>query len=533
MRSSVVAALTGLLAIALLGASTDDGKAPPAGIVAAPPGVTLSTIRFFYRKAVGKLPTGSPDTRVEAWAITALGETGTENEVWSAKDYRDDETLGPIHSASGSLAKKNWHQNSNGEVVIESDVHQMDDISARAISKFGAGVTLLGQINAPVAAYVVQVSPPGGRIEYLYFDRTTGQIARREEAINGRRHVQTYDDFRVTNGVSGAWHIHTGDGRPENDRDLRLTSLSLGTVVDPKLIAIPQSTIPVTLSTPKVTIPIKLIDDRVIIPVTIDKHTVDFQLDSGASGILIDNQIVEALKLPTYGKSTGDTAGTYSQGTTVVPLMTFGGITMHDVAADSVPFTYWSDDHTPVAGLMGFDFIDGAVIHIDYEHSTLEAYDPTTFVPPAGATAIPIALDDDVPLISVSIAGASGNRFIVDTGADRSALFSYFVDVNSAVLTDQGLGDEMVASFPFLTDFNGVGGQVKYRPLQAGPLDFGGYVFPKWLFSATHDAPGFEHDDFDGLIGQDMLRNFDVYLDYAHGKIWLVPNDRYQARWGT
>ena len=89
----------------------------------------------------------------------------------------------------------------------------------------------------------------------------------------------------------------------------------------------------------------------------------------------------------------------------------------------------------------------------------------------------------------------------------------------------------MVASYPFLTEVNGVGGTVKYRPLQAGPFAFGGHVFPKWLFQATHDAAAFEGDDFDGLVGQDVLRNFDVYLDYAHEKIWLVPNDRYNARW--
>ena len=38
--------------------------------------------------------------------------------------------------------------------------------------------------------------------------------------------------------------------------------------------------------------------------------------------------------------------------------------------------------------------------------------------------------------------------------------------------------------------------------------------------------------NYDGLIGQDFLRNFDVYLDYPHSKVYLVPNDRFRARWG-
>ena len=47
----------------------------------------------------------------------------------------------------------------------------------------------------------------------------------------------------------------------------------------------------------------------------------------------------------------------------------------------------------------------------------------------------------------------------------------------------------------------------------------------------TQNAKAFESDDEDGLIGQDFLRNFEVYLDYPHSRIWLVPNERFKARW--
>ncbi|HEY5427402.1 MAG TPA: hypothetical protein VIJ77_12700, partial [Candidatus Tumulicola sp.] len=80
-------------------------------------------------------------------------------------------------------------------------------------------------------------------------------------------------------------------------------------------------------------------------------------------------------------------------------------------------------------------------------------------------------------------------------------------------------------------DFSGVGGTVDYRPLQTGPFVFGPWTFPKWLFYVTQDAPAFEFEDYDGLVGQDLLRNFDLYLDYPHAKIYLVPNDRFRQRW--
>lgn len=524
--------LAAALAVMLLGADADvndDGTAPPPGITATK--TALAVVLAMHRKAVGKLTPGLTKTSDEQWKVHAEGLDGASTDVTSGKDERDDETLGPLHSASGTLGGKNWHQNQNGEVVIEHDLHHLSDTSRHSLATADKNVTLLGTTTTP-DAYVVRVAPPGGYLEYLYYDRTTGNLVRKDLDSRGRRHVTVYSDFRTTAGITEAWHEHTSDGRIENDGDYTRTALTYGNPVDPKALAIPIATTPVTLASARVQIPIKLIEDRVIVPVTIDGRTVDFQLDSGASTILIDDLIVDALKLPVYGKAIGDTAGSYKNATTVIPQMTFGGVTMKNVEADSAPFTFWSDDKTPVAGLLGFDFIDGAVVHIDYLHSTLEAFDPASFVPPAGAIALPIGLDDDVPLVDVGIGHAIGHLFIVDTGADRSTIFSPFVAAHPNDVTDQGLGDEMVASYPFVTDFDGVGGSVHYRPLQVGPFKFASYVFPKWLFNGTHDAPSFEGDDFDGLVGQDVLRNFDVYLDYAHEKIWLVPNDRYRSRWG-
>lgn len=89
----------------------------------------------------------------------------------------------------------------------------------------------------------------------------------------------------------------------------------------------------------------------------------------------------------------------------------------------------------------------------------------------------------------------------------------------------------MTAAFPFVNDFTGVGGSVEYRPLELGPLIVGTWSFPTWLFDVTQNASGFEFEDYDGLIGQDFLRNFDVYLDYPSARIYLAPNERFRQRW--
>lgn len=47
------------------------------------------------------------------------------------------------------------------------------------------------------------------------------------------------------------------------------------------------------------------------------------------------------------------------------------------------------------------------------------------------------------------------------------------------------------------------------------------------------DERTFGMEDYDGLIGQDFLRYYEIYFDYAHSRIWLAPNARYQERFGT
>ncbi len=261
-------------------------------------------------------------------------------------------------------------------------------------------------------------------------------------------------------------------------------------------------------------------------------RAVNLLLDSGASGILIDPGIVSALGIPTFGATTGTMAGNYSLAHAVVPEIDFGNVALRNVAVSAVPFTSWGDEHTPIAGLVGFDFLDAAVFKVDYVNGTVSVIDPATFAPPAGAYAQAIALDDRVPVINATVAHASGALFILDTGADRTTLYSAFVNDHGLSGADQGMGTQMRDAFPFETQFSGVGGRVAFRMLQLGPFEVAGVTFPTWLFSATYDAASFEGEDYDGLIGQDVLRYFDVYFDYAHQRVYFVPNARYTERFG-
>jgi hypothetical protein len=497
---------------------------------------TLDHVLTEATSAAGTLRAGVGST-YETWSYKQGEVSGTESEFDAGKDYRFDRTYAKLHEAGGRYKGRSWHQGYSGFTVLESGVHQRSDRNSEALveasSGSAPGVTLLGESSSP-EAYVVKVAPPGGRIEYRFYDKKTFLVVRRERSASDQLMVTTYDDFRTTDGVTRSWHFRSGDGRPYNDSEWTMTSLVASEAVDEARLQVPpDARNPVALPAERVRLPAKIIDDRIIVTAEMGGHKVNFQLDSGASGILLDRSVADALRIETFGKSTEATAGAYVANQAIIPLMVFNGIRVTNVEAETAPFQTWADANTPIAGLLGFDFIAGCVVAIDYENGTVDAIDAEGFTPPANAIELPIRLDDDVPIIEARVGEAKGEHFILDTGADRSMLFSDFVAAHPKDTKDQGLGDAMTASFPFVSHIFGVGGKIRFHPVQASSLGVASMSFPLWLFFASEqDGRSFEGEDFDGLLGQDLLRNFTVYLDYHHSKIYLTPNARYRLRWG-
>jgi aspartyl protease len=224
-----------------------------------------------------------------------------------------------------------------------------------------------------------------------------------------------------------------------------------------------------------------------------------------------------------YGRWTQTVAGTFSAGKTIVPSLQIGTIVMPDVVVDTLPFTYENDEHTKVVGLLGFDFIAGGVIKIDYEHGTVDAY-RYGFEPPKNALILDAVLDDGVPLIPVSVNGAEGERFILDTGADVVVLFSGFTKVHPAAVNDHNPGKVFSSGFNLVSN-EGVGGELHTRALALERVKIGEVTFADFLSEVmAGDQPAFEGEDTDGLIGASVLSAFDVYLDYANSRVAFVLN---------
>ena len=527
-RIAIVSALILSLTSTVL-AQTDDPGAPPAGI--APSSMTLAQLLRLHGKAAKR---SAVTAWTEVWKYLDGEIAGTQTDRYAGDNYREDTQLGPFHSAGGSYRGVRWEQNENGLVRNLSDLHDADVIDDRALAHAllpGSGVTLLGKTAHP-DAYVVRVDPPRGRLEYLFFDASTYRLVRSDRVVTGQRVVTTYDDFRGSSTGFRPWHVHQTNGLEHGERDWTLQSVTPGAPADAPSWVPPSSSDVVALTASRVALPADIGGDRVILTASMGGRKVNFQLDSGASGILFDRGIADALHAQSLGRRTEITAGRYVASDAILPGIDFGTAVMKNVAVETAPFHTWTYDERPVAGLLGYDFLASCVVHVDYQHGTAEAFAPGSFAPPAGALALPIALDDGVPVVAIRLGSVQGKHFIIDTGADRSMIFSAFAAAHPRDVQGAGGSEALEDSLPLVDSISGVGGKVQVYEAQVSGLDIGGLTFPKWRFEVSQDAPGFEGEDYDGLIGQDVLRYFDVYFDYSRLRVYLVPNDRYRQRWG-
>jgi predicted aspartyl protease len=263
---------------------------------------------------------------------------------------------------------------------------------------------------------------------------------------------------------------------------------------------------------------------------TIQGRGLDFQLDSGAAGIVINRDVAKELNLKTYGRWSSTVAGTFTTSRAVVPKLGIGTIVMNDVVVEALPFAYQSDYATRIVGLLGYDFIAGCVVKIDYEHGTVDAIPSDTFQPPAKGITLDAIMDDEVPIIWGKFNDAVGDRFILDTGADDVVVFSGFAKKHPAAVEDHSPKHVLSRLFN-LVQASGVGGKLSLRPVMIANMQVGNVRYPDSLaFVMTGDQPAFEGEDLDGLIGASALRMFDVYLDYANSRVVLVPNGRTRPR---
>lgn len=174
-----------------------------------------------------------------------------------------------------------------------------------------------------------------------------------------------------------------------------------------------------------------------------------------------------------------------------------------------------------IDGIIGYSFLRRYIVRLDYDNLFLEVYTPGTYKYPRGGYLLKPNFST-LPLQSASINDERiiNSRFIFDTGAGLSFLLSKdFVD-------DSTVFKKSRKFYP--TQAEGLGGKRQMTLAVAKEVKIGPYKFkrvPIHVFEDDFNVTSYPL--LGGIIGNDILRRFNVILNYPEQSIHLKPNSHF------
>lgn len=455
-----------------------------------------------------------PESEREIWNLHLAGLDGSLEMLRRGEDMETETQLGPFRTARGSWHGQHWHQNENGETVLDRpEPSQTEHALTQTVAR----------VREPVDAWELTTTFSSGHVVRLYYDPRTYYVVRTEKAVAGHTSHTTYEDFRTdAHGRVRFWRYYGGDDRPDNDFDYHLVRDDSSAEISDAEVGIPRdrrALVEFPAGVDVVRLPARIDNNRIYVRLEVQGRGLDFLLDTGASNLTINDTVARELKLPLYGRATQTVAGSFVTGRVVAPLVTIGNLTMRDIVMRTVPLSSNESHDTRVVGLLGFDFLDAVALKIDYATGEVDAIRSNSLTVPPAATALDVRLNSGAPVAHAAVGEAAGDDFIIDTGA----AFSFVVF--------QRFARAHPDAFPPLEDTrvfygNGVGGTMPYRKVEGKRVALGSWAFDDELGveALSPNALGFDNED--GLIGADILKLFTLYLDYASNRIYLAPNGR-------
>ena len=253
--------------------------------------------------------------------------------------------------------------------------------------------------------------------------------------------------------------------------------------------------------------------------------TLSFVLDTGSGGISMDSGTCARLRLEPQpsDKTIRGIAGIrnvkflYNK-TLHLPGLRVDSLNFHINDYDLLSSVYGEK----VDGIIGFSFLSRYIVKIDYDSSIVYVYSRGSFKYPRGGHLLrPVLSSIPIQTARVKDAAEINSRFYFDTGAGLCLLLSSDFVQDSALLNSK--------KKPFLTQAEGLGGKASMRITTVKEVKLGPYHFhkvPTYIFDDDYNITSYPY--LGGLLGNDILRRFNVILNYERKDIYLIPNSHYR-----
>jgi Aspartyl protease/PDZ domain len=493
--------------------------------------------------------------------IRSMGMAGTF-EQWTRRPDRMVQRIrvGPLRIRRGYDGTMGWETDLNSKKVRILDGKDLEAIQSEAwfeneawaAEDFGGAALMPGGTSYRHGRRYrsVDIAPPVGPSRQLWFDDETGALDR----IVSRRDHHEWKQWAVGTIPAGGRSRHrsltseapSADGARPAGRDpdqerweerLDLDSVRVNHAVPDSIFSPPglaARRVAWRKATGRIDVPFRYGTRHVWIKASINgAPPADFLLDTGCSITAIDRTYADHIGLRAEGSMavqgiSGTDEGSFARISSLSVRSPSGSrVSVQDLKVGLIDLgeSFESVLWRPVAGLIGYDFLNHFVVRIDYDRGIVTLTDPKKFAYEGSAEPIPMRLFSGIPTVEATINGGCAGEFVVDCGnafgldvhgsmVRRCRLLSRASDRRQVEVYSGGIGGATINWFSRLDSVQ-IGGLALAEPIAGLTLGSRGLIGSR---------------DYAGNIGNAVLERFVVTIDYERRRLYLEPGRRYRER---
>jgi len=255
--------------------------------------------------------------------------------------------------------------------------------------------------------------------------------------------------------------------------------------------------------------------------------TLNFILDTGSGGISLDSATCTEFNIATHAS---DTTITGIGGIRKVPFvfdqtLYLPGLEVQHLNFHVTDYSVLTSVYgEKVDGIIGYSFFSRYIVAINFDSGYIDVYSPGKIKYPQGGTTLhPVFTALPIQWLNIKERKKFGYNFYFDSGAGLCMLLSEKFAEDSAVLLSRRK--------PVVTQAQGMGGRLQMRLTLLKEVKIGPYRFrqvPTYLYDDDYNVTSFPFTG--GLIGIDLLRRFNLILNYSKREIHLLPNSHFADR---
>lgn len=261
-------------------------------------------------------------------------------------------------------------------------------------------------------------------------------------------------------------------------------------------------------------------DSRIYVTAFVNgSDSLRFLFDTGASTLVLNVNSPKLMGRITMDETVDNlgTTGNNHVGFSNNNTVQIGSVEWSNAGCAHIPYPpeYWD-------GVFGLNALAAFNVEINYDDFNIYLYPKNDYVLDADWMAFPFEYKFDVPFIKcrIGIAGKEYDLLLeVDTGSDRVIdLNTPFVQKHNLLKTQKPFAISRIASSDT--------GSGELKNVFFDFVKIGKYVLPKVAGAFSTITSGMQSkEEVDGMIGNNFLKRFNMYMDFKNNIIYLKPNN--------